>query len=55
LGYRLSFASGIGTRIYRLDTNIRNILGEEGVWITFQQGRDRDEIERTGTRIYGKG
>jgi len=53
LGYRISFSSGIGTRIYRLDTNIRNIWGKKGVWITFQWGRDRDEIERTGTRIYG--
>jgi len=38
-----------------LDTDIRNILGEKGVWISFQWGRDRDEIERTATRIYGKG
>jgi hypothetical protein len=53
LGYRISFSSGIGTRICRLDTNIRNIWGKKGVWITFQRGRNRDEIERTGTRIYG--
>jgi len=34
-----------------LDTDIRNILGEKGVWITFQWGRDRDESERTGTSL----